>query len=368
MIGFLIDLVQDTEFILPLAQECQRQKTKYRVFISRQACLNSPSLLSNLKKEKISFNVEPTQSSLRYKLLSWMPWPSLQGITDFLTAVETSASPHRLASSIVQTANQSGIRTFTLQHGFENIGLTYSDQEYPIKNIRIESQHILIWGPSDTLHKDLPLEVRNRCVPVGIAKNYPTVNHSAGHYVKQNIVVGIFENLHWSRYDNDFRSQFISLIESIPKNFPDYKFCLKPHPAGNWINSRFKGALTVENNVVIYNSTHTKQHGLSNNDFINQCDIVITTPSSVAIDGIVCQKPTLVIGYGLNLQNYRPIDIASSNKDIFEFVKDASVDPSIYIERGRAFLAEKIIKQNAVEDIIKMIKRSDFTRGQLRQP
>lgn len=362
MIGFLIDLLQDSDFILPLALECQRQKVKYRVFLSRDACLRNTSLISNLKKLKISFDLEPAPDSLRNRYFFRAGWPNLRGITDFLTAVETSARPHQLASSIVNSANHSGIMTFTLQHGFENIGLTYSDREYPIDNVKIQSQQILIWGPKETLYKDLSPEVKNRCVPVGIAKTYPNPSVTSGKSINKKIVVGIFENLHWSRYSDNFRSQFISLVESLPRSFRDFEFRLKPHPAGKWLTNRFKGSFSIANNVVIYDSTQPHQPGFSNNDFVNQCDIILTTPSSVAIDGIACQKPTLIIGYGLDLQNYAPIDIASNNDEVLNFVGDASNNQNMFIDKNNAFLADKIIKINAAEDIIKGIKTQNLRR------
>lgn len=356
MIGMLIDLTQDTEFILPLAKKCKEKGVRYRVFISRSATQKDLQLIKKLRNEKINFDREILPKRFRDKYCPWLKWPRLSGVHDFVTAVETNANPHRLAHAIALRANFLGITTFTLQHGFENIGLTYSDNQYPINKVKINSQFIFTWGMSETLHKEIQDETHRKCIPIGIPKTYEPRVSSLVLSKNDRLVIGLFENLHWNRYDDCYRSSFIDLIEFLPKRFPNFEFRLKPHPAGRWMTNRFKGTYTKEKNLVVYDSSLMSQEKLSNNDFINGCDIVITTPSSVAIDGVSLGKPTIVLKYNLDLDNYKPLPLAGDNLDVEIFVKDILDRPKDFLNYNKSFLDNKIVKMDAVEDIIKWIK------------
>jgi hypothetical protein len=355
MVGMLIDLNQDAEFVVPLARECRELGIAYCVFVSRAAQLRDPELIKRLRSLNLNFDREILPRKVREKHVSWWRWPQIGKCDSFLTAVESNAGPHRLAHEVVKRANAGGIKTFTMQHGFENIGLTYSDMEYPIENVLIESQHIFTWGPLPTLHPGISDKMKAKCIPVGVAKEYPLGNE-ADPSLSKNVVVGIFENLHWSRYDQSFREWFISLIEILPQNFPSVEFHLKPHPAGKWLTERFRGTYKKASNLVVWDQSTLKEAGISNNDFIARCHVVLTTPSSVAIDGVVLGKPTLLLGHNLNLQNYSPLSIGRDIQEVRDFLNEAFENPQSCAKINENFLNEKIIRFNAFKDILNWVK------------
>lgn len=129
-------------------------------------------------------------------------------------------------------AKRQGVRTFTLQHGFENVGLTYSDNDFPIETVKFESDAIFVWGPLELLHKNVRNDTRGKCIPIGYPKPLGGGTSSVLDGL-QRPFVAVFENLHWGRFSAAYRESFLNHLDTVARQMPDVRFVVKPHPAGS---------------------------------------------------------------------------------------------------------------------------------------
>ena len=83
-----------------------------------------------------------------------------------MTASESTAPQHRVAHALTQLANVYGVQTFTLQHGVENVGLTYFDEVHG-RDVRFASKTVFTWADPALLPDAIPLQTRAKCVAVG---------------------------------------------------------------------------------------------------------------------------------------------------------------------------------------------------------
>lgn len=169
-----------------------------------------------------------------------------------LTVSETNLGPHRFTRKLSELALAKGLTVATMQHGFENVGLTYDDPVHPIDRVSIKAQRIYIWGGVETLHPRLDASVRERCIPVGCPKPSVVESVDIDHLLpKDQPVVGIFENLHWHRYDEQYRQAFLDAVRLLTEQFPQVTFLVKPHHAGIWLTKRYEGERPAASNLVI---------------------------------------------------------------------------------------------------------------------
>ena len=116
-------LMQDLDIVLPLLESLkQRDDLELKVFVIDELLNESPRINETLDKLGIPFS-----KVSRLGVLTRLE-PNLTGVKAVITASETTASPHKAAYTLTKRANRAGIFTYTLQHGFENIGLTYFDE------------------------------------------------------------------------------------------------------------------------------------------------------------------------------------------------------------------------------------------------
>jgi glycine/D-amino acid oxidase-like deaminating enzyme len=120
-----IQLVQDLDLLVPIASGLQQcPLLSCRVMATDWVLAQSPRIQSTFSALGI-----PLQTVSRKAILRGLQ-PRLFGVRALITATESTAGPHRVAHTLTKRANQRGILTYTLQHGYENIGLNYSDAVY----------------------------------------------------------------------------------------------------------------------------------------------------------------------------------------------------------------------------------------------
>lgn len=326
-IMMFIHLIMDIDLILPLLIAARG-----RSGIMPVACVTEEVLeqkkgfdetLRSLQIDFINFRGDQIISGSK---------PDLRGVAAMISASETTANPHRAAHVLTKRANEAGIRTYTLQHGFDNIGLTYFDHVHTVEDIRFASQTIFIWGPSEILHKEVSLETRLKCVSVGCSKYVESSHGISKRPGRRDSLIAIFENLHWHRYDSDYRQRFLMDLERSVRDFPDVDFFIKPHPAGKWMTSRYKGPLPKADNIVIVDHEENRLRDYNGASLLGIADGVITTPSTIALDAARAGRPVAVVGYGLDLKSYEPLPVIRSLDDWLAFVTEVAV-----AERRRAF-------------------------------
>ncbi|MGD1913447.1 MAG: hypothetical protein ACFB2X_22200 [Rivularia sp. (in: cyanobacteria)] len=353
-------LMQDLDIVLPLLESLkQRDDLELKVFVIDELLNESPRINETLDKLGIPFS-----KVSRLGVLTRLE-PNLTGVKAVITASETTASPHKAAYTLTKRANRAGIFTYTLQHGFENIGLTYFDEVHTVDLIRFASKKILTWGNTSLLSPQIPLETKQLCVSVGCPK-YISSNINEIQIPKQReYLIAIFENLHWHRYDDNYRQNFLSHLEKTALSFPNTTFLVKPHHAGLWLTNRYKGSLPSADNLVIANPKLPEWEPFTAPAIIQNADGVITTPSTVALDAARMDCPVSVVSYGLELSNYAPLSTINNQEDWTSFVKQLQLPEEKITAQNQArqFVDKNIISGDAIARIVELITADIFAKN-----
>ncbi len=114
-------------------------------------------------------------------------------------------------------------------------------------------------------------------------------------------VIGIFENLHWDRYDRSYAERFIQDTQSVAFRQPRNSFPGEASPCRAMAYLADHGAVPSAPNLIIADPAHPDWEQFTASQLINSLDGVITTPSTVALDAARAGKPVAVVGYGLDL-------------------------------------------------------------------
>jgi hypothetical protein len=276
------------------------------------------------------------------------------GARALLTATETNLGPHRFTRKLSELALAHGLSVATLQHGFENVGLTYEDAEHPIDRVSIRAQRIYIWGGLETLHPRLDASVRERCIPVGCPKPAAMAPADLDHLLPLGRpVVGVFENLHWQRYDDAYRQAFLDAVRLMADRFPQVTFLVKPHHAGVWLTHRYDGERPVAFNLLIADPQSPAWEHYTASALLGHMTAVITSPSTVALDAARQGLPVAVFAGGLDLSNYRPLPLLNAPGDWLAFVS-AALDGNQRISLTRAaagFVARVLVEGDGAQRI-----------------
>ncbi|MEX0758590.1 MAG: hypothetical protein WD100_03320, partial [Tistlia sp.] len=146
--------------------------------------------------------------------------PGLAAFDALVTASESSAPPHRVGHALTRVAEAAGLATFTLQHGLENVGLTYFDAVH--RQVRFASRTVLTWAEPDGLPAEVPEATRAKCLAVGRPDSLPARGLLPGGDGRP--LVCVFENLHWHRYDEAYRAAFFDDLERAAGERRDLRF------------------------------------------------------------------------------------------------------------------------------------------------
>lgn len=307
-----INLPQDLDMLLPIAVRLQAQANHpIQVVVSDKAWNQSPRIGTLLA----AANIEPQIVSHKAAVASLQP--SLVNICAVITASESTANAHKGAYRLTQRANQQGLFTCTMQHGYENVGITYFDDEYPVGMIMFASQKIFTWVPLEDIPAQTPDETREKCVAVGCPKftDAPGLEVKVPGKDPNAPLVAVFENLHWGRYSDDYRQRFLADLEQTAVAQPNITFLVKPHHTGLWLTQRYQGRLPVSDNLIIADPKDPQWETFTAPALIKIADAVITTPSTVAIDAVRADKQVAVVAYDMDLPNYAPLPLLRSERD-----------------------------------------------------
>ena len=348
----VLHLVQDWDLMSPILRAAkERSDLNVQVWVTQCLLENSFRVWRNLKTTGIPFKVILDDSSVELEGLKF------DGIDAVLTAAETNQRAHRFAHKVVMRADEAGVATYTMQHGLENIGLTYSDSVHPITGVLFASKTIFIWGLPKLLHKDIPETTRQKCVPVGWSKEVHPERIGIDGLENGSYVVGVFENLHWHRYDRRYIERFLADWEAAIQQHPDMKFLIKPHHAGQWLTSRHKGPIRRFPNLIIADPADPKWEPYTATDLLGAVDCVITTPSTVALDAAFLGLPVAVVEYDLDLAYYNNLPLVHNGQEWKEFIQQ-SREPSsrqFLMSRSREFARNTLCSGNAVSAILDTI-------------
>lgn len=312
-----LNLIQDLDLAVPVVEALQRHGLPAEVWCSSDLFEKSPRVLSTLREKRMPFRVvlEGTGAAIA-------AWPA--GASVLVTVAETNLGPHRFARELSEIALARGLKVVTLQHGFENVGLSYDDAKHPIDQINFKAQRIYTWGPDATLHPRISPDVKERCVPVGC----PKYSHVPAADLRDSLpagraVVGVFENLHWHRYSESYRDTFLRAVRLLADEFPEVCFLVKPHHAGLWLTKRYDGEKPDAPNLIISDPQSAAWENHTASALLGHMAAVITTPSTVALDAARRALPVAVFAGDLDLTNYQPLPLLKTEADWRAFVAAA---------------------------------------------
>lgn len=343
----VLHLPQDLDLAVPVLRAAASQGRSVLVWCSASLIAKSPRVLGTLRAMEVPFSVIQDEG---LRLLPPMP----ASARALLTIAETNLSPHRFSRRMAEFAQAQGLFVATLQHGFENVGLTYSDAVHPISKIDFAARRIYIWGPPSTLHPQVGGDVRARCLPVGCPKDVsPPAAELSGLLPSGMPVIGVFENLHWHRYDDAYRKAFLEGVVALASDFPQACFLVKPHHAGLWLTARYEGDKPAGANLVIADPRDPLWENHTAPALLGSMAGVITTPSTVALDAARRGMPVAVFAGNLELDNYRPLPLLGGTADWKRFVADlldTSRRPALE-SASREFEARVIVPGDAAQRI-----------------
>ena len=284
----------------------------------------------------------------------WRAIGKLRKIDALLTTVESTLAAHKVPYLLTKVANAAGVQTYTLQHGFENVGLTYWDGIYG-PHIRFAAQTVLTWGPVENIPPAVSEETRRKCVAVGCPKIHlvtpsePIINSG------DRPIIAIFEGLHANRFDDRYITQFFKDLQDMVQRFSDLRFILKPHPGALVRSPLHAESLASLRGVEVLDPAHPESANWSTPRLLTEALAVITTPSTIALDASLAKTPVAVIRCGQTIpyyENYKPLPFLDEPEDWDDFLNNIIRDPNFMEPIRKAFLDRVMLPGDAANRIL----------------
>ena len=345
----LVDIHQDLDVLLPVLLALKaRGEVRQRLALSEWLLKESPRVPNTLAAHGFDVAVHPREA------IRAGAEPSLTGLDGVLSGADTNTRAHKAGQTLAGRARAAGLPTFTLQHGLENIGLTYKDHLHG-EEIRFAATTVFTWCAAEGLAAWVPEETRAKIVPVGTPKSAPppaqALDLGQGHWPR---TIGVFENLHWHRFSELYLERALADLERAAELNPDTLFLVKPHHAGRWL-SRNRGRLAERANLVVIDPSDSAWEPHTAPALIASVDAVLTTPSTVALDAARTGRPVAVLGYELELPLYDPLPIVRRSEDLDAFL-DMDARPALRL--NEAFLKRAVLPGRADHRIAAAIARA----------
>lgn len=299
----LLDLAQDIDVLAPvLAALRDSAELQPVVRVSRWLARESPRTAARLQALGLPFAYVRRAEVIAGRA------PSLRGVGAVLTAAESSHPAHAAGHALALRARRSGLSTYALQHGLENIGLF----GLGAAAAEFASDHVFCWFPLEATPADLPAATRAKLLPVG----RPCAFASAAPAPRFDL--GVFENLHWDRYGAAEREAFRSGLLTVARTLPDLKLLVRPHPAGRW-SMQLSQELAPFANISLAGPAELQAEPSGGAEAVREVRRVITTPSTVALDAAVGGVPVALATPGGEV--YSPLPVLAGPDDWVAFAQ-----------------------------------------------
>lgn len=292
------------------------------LIVSAEGVHRNPRLIEDLIERRIS----PTfveRGDLKRDDYRW-----LRNASAMFCPSESSDPAHRIPHRLTQIANSAGVRTYTAQHGLENVGL--SDPERT--DVIIRSSTIFTWQKPEHLPDWVPRQVRQRCIGIGRISGVKKATRTVIDPLPdvERPVIGLFENLHWKKYTEEFKKHFADAALKLAAALPDRHILLVPHPAGLWSIKHFRPTQPVEN-LSIFNPALSKNAKILPCDLLSRCEAVITTPSTIAVDSAELGVPFVIMSpQGWPLSVYEPLPHVTTAEGAVDFIKTGAEQAGVH--------------------------------------
>ena len=287
----------------------------------------------------------------------WRAIGKLRKIDALLTTVESTLAAHKVPYQLTRVANAAGVRTYTLQHGFENVGLTYWDGMYG-PHIRFAAQTVLTWGPVENIPPAVSEETRRKCVAVGCPKIHLTTPSERTTSSGNRPIIALFEGLHANRFDDRYITQFFKDLQDIVRHFSNLRFMLKPHPGALVRRPLHVEFLTSLRGVEVLDPAHPASVNWTTPRLLTEAFAIITTPSTIALDASLAKTPVAVIRCGQTIpyyENYKPLPFLDEVEDWQDFLNNILRDPNVMEPKRKAFLDRVMLPGDAANRILDLV-------------
>lgn len=279
----------------------------------------------------------------------------------WLFSCETTLRPHRPAHELALAARAAGVATVAVQHGYENVGISFFD-EIQGAEVKFASERVLTWSPLEVLPAELPPETRAKIVAIGRPLPVPADGGVAAWPPDMpSPDVAVFENIHWHRYPETYRRQFLGDLERICAAFPDRRFLIRPHPQGRWLTERYEGRKPEASNLVVADPRSPEWQPVRAADLIGRAGLVVTTPSTVALDAAQMGAPVALVANDLHLPLYDGLPFIRTFDD-FALLLDPTRWPGLR-DAGRRFLENRVVPGSAAEKALAIVSDLIATRS-----
>ena len=321
-IVLLVSKPQDIELLIGLHEIASRRKDLSLCFwVVKNCAKRYPVVLDQLKEKKAIVEQVISFGGLGKILREFMRTDA------FLSTVESTTAKHKLPYVITKLANAAGVSTYTLQHGFENVGLSYCDEIHG-PDIKFAAKTVLTWGPVEKLPAWVGKDTREKAIAVGCPKKLVILENDPSVTKGGRPIIGVFDNLHWHRYDEKYLANFLRDLETIAVKRKEFRFVLKSHPDSIRNRSRkLLARLSCMENVDVADLLEEEQEVLTTPWLLSHALGVITTPSTIALDGALAKVPIAVTRYGLDLTYYSPLCLLDKLENWQGFL-DRLMEPS----------------------------------------
>jgi hypothetical protein len=353
-VTLLLQQFQDIDLIVPVAEAASAQPDiDVRIVVLSKIAIPASRRLRALCASGARVEFWHGDDLLRNRIP-----PERFGADVAVTASEGPGVGARFARAFVAASRAAGARALTLQHGLDNGGLTFGPT---VRANAFLADLILTWGGAHRLTDAAPPEVKARAVAVGCPKRVFRRSDFAGFPHAERPFVAVFENLHWRRYNDAYRAQFVRDLAATAEAAPDMSFLVKPHMGGQWFVRGGSGA-ALPPNVEIAHPAAARWRRFTADAFLAHASAVITTPSTIALDAARYGVPTALVTNGIAAQNYHPLPRLEQAADWLAFIEQ--IRRGSYDRRlPEAFFADAVVPGDALARILAVIRLAGARRS-----
>jgi hypothetical protein len=361
-IFFNFNVLQEWSFIRPLLDVVPRDKCH---FLIRQDQSTDTRALLAIK----GFLQRNSISHTTYEQISELPWQKMRGNL-VMSASESTMDNALHVSSHLLTANArlQGCTTILLQHGIWPC-------PSPNRVISFASEKILFWGKEEVNRLRTGVhQINGQSAPWGMIDEKQICYVGSPKYSDQllsqstgfntrfgfetsqfaRVVLIGTKNLR-SRYGAaNINDEFINSLRSLFQSMPDVLFIIRPHPL-----TAIEDFLGLRaSNVVIFDELTGILADTALSRVVPHIDLMVTSPSTLILDGTLSNKPVFVYGTG------QPIiydDIEVSTLEAVPSVVHSEPMQKKLLESGNRFKSRygECIDENFYSRLPEILHKSD---------
>lgn len=317
----LIDLVQDIDVLLPVLIG-MKADMRLRVRVSHWLREASPRTAALLKSHAIAYRYVHRPSVMAGRT------PTLSGVDAVLLGADSGALAHLAGHALARRAAAAAIPAYVLQNG------VHID---PYERATGAARYFLGWSEPPDGAPLTPEHVTVGRPRLPVPEAPPAFD------------IGVFENLHWERYRDDDRDGFLKGLMGLAEARPNLSILVRAHPAGGWLDQQ-AAALARFAHVTFEPSTAAGRRHTAGPAVAASVAKVITTPSTVALDSALANRPVALTHDGGVL--FSPLPVLITPADWMDFA-DHPCSPG----PGRAFAQRMVVEGDAVARIVRRLKQ-----------